>query len=185
LNLIFTTWFFKNQVQINRGLVRKICIATFIIFLTFFQGLRSYQRSVVPHYLWKDLHGRVWVDGSEGGRDRSAVSSSYVQKNGYKKESFFSLGIQFLFWIRIINMMKVAISRYVHIYFMMPTWQGKSMYLCDYFLPWWWVEFEYELTWILFITHFSDKVLLDTSHHSKTPKDGWAKYIPNFVFKWC
>jgi hypothetical protein len=21
------------------------------------------------------------------------------------------------------------------------------------------------------------------AHHSKTPKDGWAKYIPNFVFK--
>ena len=23
------------------------------------------------------------------------------------------------------------------------------------------------------------------THHSKMPKDGWAKYIPNFAFKWC
>ena len=23
------------------------------------------------------------------------------------------------------------------------------------------------------------------AHHSKTQKDGWAKYIPNFPFKWC
>ena len=33
-----------------------------------------------------------------GGRDRDAVSASYVETNhGYKKRSFFSLGIQFLF----------------------------------------------------------------------------------------
>ena len=28
------------------------------------------------------------------------------------------------------------------------------------------------------------EILQSNSHHSKMQKDGWAKYIPNFAFKW-
>ena len=51
-----------------------------------------------------NLH-RVWVEGREGSRCSFYFlgASAYNAYNGYKKKSFFSLGIQFLFWIQIIN----------------------------------------------------------------------------------
>ena len=32
---------------------------------------------------------------------------------------------------------------------------------------------------------FNEFVLWNYTHHSKTLKDGWAKYIQNFALKWC